>query len=193
MKTTRRSNEGINHWNAPLVNKQIGLLHRFQEKSSAFMSGCGRYRYQLERVWDNSKPKVLFIMLNPSTADGTHNDPTIRRCISFAKFWGYGGINVGNLFALKSSDPKALLTDADPIGPDNFSHVNWMAYQCELIVYAWGNGNLIKRLDHAKFINRLNAIKVPKSFIELSFDGTPKHPLYLKGNLNPTKYGNIAP
>ena len=67
--------------------------------NGAIISDCGKYRYQLWRKWDPSLPVVLFIMLNPSQADASEDDPTIRRCINYAKSWGYGGIYVGNLFA----------------------------------------------------------------------------------------------
>ena len=75
----------------------------------ATFSKCKIYRYRLWRIWDAKKPTVLFIMLNPSTAGSTMDDPTIKRCIGFAKSWGYGGLYVGNLFAYRSTQPKGLL------------------------------------------------------------------------------------
>ena len=70
-------------------------------RRNAELSACGKYRYRLSRIWDDKKPLVLFIMLNPSTADAEQDDPTIRRCIAFAKNWGYGGFMAGNLFAFR--------------------------------------------------------------------------------------------
>src|SRR5262245_19133112 len=94
----------------------------FQTKE-ALISPCGLYRYWLTRTWDNSLRRVCWVMLNPSTADAEQDDPTIRRCVGFARSWGAGGIIVVNLFAFRASDPKALLRAADPVGPDNDGHI----------------------------------------------------------------------
>ena len=188
MKFIRRPKEGINHWNEATKIKEADLLLRYQEKSTALISECGNYRYQLERVWDNAKPKVMFIMLNPSTADGKLNDPTIRRCMAFAQSWGYGGLMVGNLFAYRSTSPTELLKVNDPVGSKNCSHLNWMAYQCEIIVFAWGNSPILKKLKHSEQLEFLKTIKRPKYYIEQSIDGTPKHPLYLPKNIIPQIY-----
>ena len=75
---------------------------------TAFISPCERYRHALGRHWDNDKGFVLFIMLNPSTADAQQDDPTIRRCMDFAKRWGFGGIEACNLFDWRATDPKAV-------------------------------------------------------------------------------------
>jgi hypothetical protein len=89
----------------------------------AVISQDGKYRYKLARYWNSKEPPVIFIMLNPSTADAVENDPTIRRCISFAKRWGFGGLEVYNLFALRSYDPAVIEIAGDPVGPDND---NWL-------------------------------------------------------------------
>jgi hypothetical protein len=86
---------------------------------SAAISDCKQYRYELRRSWDSSKPAVLFIGLNPSTADGSTDDNTSRVCINYAKRWGYGSLLLGNLFAYRSKDQSALRRVLDPIGPDN--------------------------------------------------------------------------
>lgn len=148
----------------------------------AVISECGTYRYQLWRIWNNELPKVLFIMLNPSTADANIDDPTIRRCINFAKNWGYGGLYVGNLFAYRSTSPKALIYTADPFGEFNNYHLTEMTAKCDLIICAWGNAPILKKLQyHPKFEN----INKPLHYIDLAKGGTPKHPLYLKGDLKP--------
>jgi len=152
-------------------------------KSRAIISECGKYRYSLSRIWDDDKPMVLFVMLNPSTADGDQDDPTIRRCIGFAKSWGYGGLWVGNLLAYRATNPKDLKSVADPFGPDNEIHLMQMAIEADLLVCAWGNPNITKNMMHrTKLITGLGLVP---HFLELSKDGTPKHPLYLKSNLKP--------
>ena len=85
---------------------------------SAIFSGDRRYRYLLIRRVGTSQSRVLFIMLNPSAADEVRDDPTIRRCIGFARDWGFGLLEVVNLFALMSTNPKTLLDAEDPVGPD---------------------------------------------------------------------------
>ena len=84
---------------------------------SAGFSRCGRYRYWLRRIWDPALAHCVFIGLNPSTADATEDDPTLKRCISFAQKWGYGSLLLVNLFSLRATDPRGLKMAADPIGP----------------------------------------------------------------------------
>lgn len=156
-----------------------------EPKSSAILSACGSYRYRLERIWDAEKEKVAFIMLNPSTADAEQDDPTIRRCIAFAKAWGYGGLVVGNLFALRSKDPKALYDHADPIGPDNNRHLSAIAGSCELIVAAWGTHGAYKGRGRvvADMLDDCNL-----SALKMTADGHPGHPLYIAANVQPEAY-----
>lgn len=165
-------------------------LHLCSVTSSAFISECGQYRYELRRTWDESRPKVMFIMLNPSTADAEIDDPTIRRCVGFAKSWGYGGILVGNLFAYRATEPKTLLTVNDPIGRDNIEHIMELLKECEKVICAWGNGKLVERVfkkmnkEYKPFAENLKGLY----YLELANDGTPKHPLYLKGHLKPVRF-----
>ncbi len=155
----------------------------------AYISECEKYRYQLYRRWDESLPMVMFLMLNPSTADANIDDPTIRRCIAFARSWGFGGLYVGNLFAFRSTDPKEILKCEEPIGSDNSLHLKKMASKCELIVCAWGNSPIVDKLG-----KRFGSDYLPLKgltnlrYLELSNDGTPKHPLYLKGDLIPQEF-----
>ncbi len=88
-------------------------------RTGADFDGTGAYRYSLWREWDSRRPIVAFVMLNPSTADAAKDDPTIRRCASFARSWGYGSLEVVNLFAYRASEPKRLRQTPDPIGPAN--------------------------------------------------------------------------
>ena len=94
------------------------------------------FRYSLERTWNSDIDRVLFIMLNPSTADANVDDATSRRCMSFAARWGKGGIVVGNLFALLSTDPKGLFDRRDLVGPENEGHLERLAGECEVVVAA---------------------------------------------------------
>lgn len=142
----------------------------------ALLSECGNYRYKLWRIWDVSKPKVLFVMLNPSKADALQDDPTIRRCIDFAKRWGYGGIMVGNIFPHRATNPKDLLhlTGTDESKKHsliNKEHVFAMANECEKVVYAYGNPPV-----DFKIINT----ELPGCCLGTTSKGNPKHPLYLK-------------
>jgi hypothetical protein len=152
----------------------------------AIISKCKKYRYRLWRIWDNSKPYVLFIMLNPSTADSNIDDPTIRRCIGFANSWGYGGLYVGNLFAYRSTQPNVLFETKDPIGEENKHHLSEMSEKCEIAICAWGNPNIIKKLNH----NSLDFLNTPLHYLALTINGTPRHPLYLKSNLIPIVFKN---
>lgn len=81
-------------------------------------SPCRTYRYSLVHEWDRDLPRVAFIMLNPSTADENALDPTLRRCLGFARSWGYGSFEIGNVFAFRATDPKAMKAAADPFGPE---------------------------------------------------------------------------
>lgn len=146
---------------------------------SAQLSADGVYRYSLERVWRRSAPRVVFVMLNPSTADGTVDDATIRRCVGYARRWGHGGIRVVNLYALRSRDPGALRDAADPVGPGNdqvlFEAAREGRDRGYLCVAAWGANADVGR-----------AVSVAWTFAEvgarlrcfgLTSGGHPLHPL----------------
>jgi len=159
-------------------------------KSSAVISECGSYRYRLERVWEAEKERVAFIMLNPSTADASQDDPTIRRCIGFAKAWGFGGLIVGNLFALRSTDPKALYGHNDPVGPENDEYLRRIAQRAETVVCAWGtHGALNGRGVHvANLLDNYNL-----AALKLTASGHPGHPLYVASSTEPKAYFAPAP
>lgn len=148
-------------------------------RKSAVLSGCGKYRYRLERVWDDSLNKVCFVMLNPSTADASEDDPTIRRCINFAKSWGYGGIVVVNLFAIRGTNPKVIKEVADPIGALNTHHIVNAAWDCDQVIAAWGAHGSHAGQDKA--VLRM-LFERPVFAIKLTAAGHPGHPLYVKGD-----------
>lgn len=156
---------------------------------SAVISDCGQYRYTLQRRWDHIKiPLATFVMLNPSTADADNDDPTIRRCIGFAKALGWGGIQVVNLYALRSTDPKALWTAADPVGPDNDKHLTDVAQWADIasapLIAAWGANARPDRVTAVLALphfDRLTALGVTNK-------GAPRHPLYLPNSARPTRW-----
>lgn len=151
----------------------------------ATLSPCRRYRYALWREWLMGDGTCLFVMLNPSTADGDHDDATVRRCISFAQRWGYRRLAVANLFALRSTDPKLLKTSKSPIGPDNDRHIHDLAAGAAAIYAAWGAlpDLFSHRERHVRAI--LRAAGPPVRVLALTKNGHPRHPLYLAGTVEP--------
>jgi hypothetical protein len=149
----------------------------------ATFSPCSEYRYVLRRTWNHRLPAVLFVALNPSTADGVADDPTIRRCIGFARKWGFGKLIVANLFALRSTDPSALKFADDPIGPRNDWWLRRLSKDAELTIAAWGM--------HGVLHDRANCVlPMLRSVHHLgrTRDGHPRHLLYLKGSVLPTRF-----
>ena len=158
-------------------------------EKGAEISDCGKYRYKLWRIWDKTKPFVTFLMLNPSTADANVDDPTIRRCIGFAKSWGYDGLLVCNLFAYRSTNPKELLLIDDPFGKKNDIYIQECIDRSEKVICAWGNSSILKKFDRntkEHFSSIKSRMKI--HYLELSKDNVPKHPLYLKKTLVPIPY-----
>ena len=152
-------------------------------KKNAILSDDRKYRYVLSRNWDETKPTVLFIGLNPSIADESEDDPTIRRCINFAKDWGYGDILMTNLFAFRSTNPQGLYAEQDPIGIDNDFYIRECADKAEITIACWGN--------HGSFNNRsLEVYDLVKSLycLDINKSGEPKHPLYIKRDIKPKPY-----
>ena len=141
------------------------------------------YRYTLSRTWDSTKPTVLFIGLNPSIADENIDDPTITRCINFAKDWGYGTLLMANLFAFRSTYPKEIYLIDDPIGKDNDHYILECVKQSDLIIACWGNNGTY--MDREKIIKEL----VPNLYcLQKNKNGTPHHPLRLSGDINPIPF-----
>ncbi len=143
------------------------------------------YRYTLHRVWGEAKPAVLFVLMNPSTADTEVDDPTIAKCQRYARAWGYGTMFIGNTFAYRVTDQKQLLEVADPVGPDNDQHIREMAAQADLIVLAYGKPHPKLRARGAAVQAMLRNEGHTLHAFKLCLDGTPGHPLYLPGDLRP--------
>ena len=156
--------------------------------SGAEFSPRGLYRYSLWRHWGPAdSPPAMFLMLNPSTADETQNDPTVERCQRRAREMGYGGLLVGNIFALRSTDPGALYVWSDPQGPDNNVAILKMAKQAGIVICAWGaHGRLRGRGKQVHAM--LKAAGVTPHYLILNKDGSPKHPLYISYSVRPKEW-----
>jgi hypothetical protein len=150
---------------------------------NATFSDCRKYRYALSRTWNGKKKTILFIGLNPSTANEKIDDPTIRRCINYAQNWGYGSLLMVNLFAYRATMPSELKNVKNPIGNDNNLHIIELSKKADIAVAAWGNeGTLLNRdKEVKKILPNLMCLKINKS-------GQPSHPLYQKKDLKLIKY-----
>lgn len=173
-------------------------LSGWQDDRGAVLSDCGLYRYRLWRQWGNG-PNVLFAMLNPSTADADVDDPTIRRCIGFAKSWGAGSLTVVNLYGWRATHPKVLNDAQGPVGEfpwephvrhainRNDVEIDAAATAADRIVAAWGAwpGPISWRpervLDLLRPYGDVEALALTK-------DGSPRHPLYVRADVEPIVY-----
>ncbi len=160
----------------------------------AWLSDDEVYRYALRRtigygLFDGAyrDETVNFIMLNPSTATATEDDPTIRRCIGYAREWGFGALMVTNLFAYRATDPRDLKRATDPVGPENNAYVRKVAAESQLVVAAWGSHGAYRGRD-ATVRRLLDAIGVPLMCLTTTKSGHPGHPLYLRADLRPVHY-----
>lgn len=156
---------------AGIHNKTMNYLEQ-----SATISDDQLYRYSLTRKISRGPRIVLFIGLNPSTADATLDDPTIRRCVGFAKSWGFNCLLMGNIYAFRSTDPKNLQIVNNPIGSKNRDELEKMIIVSELVVAAWGR-NLLT--EDAKEIANWIMQQEKTMCLGQNNDGSPKHPLYL--------------
>lgn len=154
----------------------------------AVISECGRYRYGLRRQWFGVGPRALFIMLNPSTADAELDDPTIRRCIGFARRFGCSGVDVVNLYAWRATKPADLWTADDPVGPKNDEWLTRAFRAARLldapVVAAWGahaRPGRVAEVLSLPYADRLQALGVTKA-------GAPRHPLYLRADADLTPW-----
>lgn len=156
---------------------------------NAIFSPNRAYRYYLERVWNSALPVLAIIGLNPSTADETQDDPTIRRCIAFAKQDGYGAVVMLNLFAYRSTDPKRLPEVYDPIGPHNNNMLRRHTDGRDVLL-AWGTRGGLYARDYA-----VVGLLQGKALLCLgkTKDGHPKHPLYLKSDTSMQPWEGIVP
>lgn len=148
--------------------------------SEAELSADRLYRYRLSRFWAHG-PRVTFVMLNPSTADENTDDPTLRRCLGFARAWGFDGVNVVNLYALRATNPMELWKADDPVGPENDRYLREAGAGGAPLVAAWG--------AHAKRARVREVLSLPGferlTCLRTTKRGYPSHPLYLPKTLTP--------
>lgn len=142
----------------------------------AKFSDCGKYRYALWRIWDRTKPLVMFIGVNPSTANAEADDPTIQSVTRISEHNGYGGFYMMNLFGIISSDPAILKSnEVDPMG-ENLRYISIVNRWCKDVVFAWGTFKEAKQVCQ-EFIDAYpNALCIYQTK-----DGSPTHPLFKKG------------
>lgn len=161
-----------------------------EDDSAGALFDDGRtYRYRLWRTWDTAKPTVAFIMLNPSTADELTDDRTIRKCIGYAQAWGYGTLVVGNLFALRATDPEELYGHPDPVGVENDDHLVDIADAADQVIAAWGHHGGYQDRGRAVY----DLLDCDLDALGTTQDGHPRHPLYLPADREPESFDGGDP
>ena len=150
---------------------------------TARISGDGIYRYDLTRHWGPSVSVCTFIMLNPSTADANQDDPTIRRCMGFARRWGHGGLRVVNLYAFRATRPIELQNAIDPMGPENPGYLENAVLWSDVLIAAWGAHpiGVPHEARRVLFAAKLLCLGVTKH-------GHCRHPLYVRADVTPQPF-----
>lgn len=144
----------------------------------ALISDCGAFRYQLIRKWDEALPCLCFVMLNPSTADAQEDDPTIRKCVGFAKRNGYGSIQVVNLYAYRATDPADLRRAGMQEGPENWREICLAVRRCEAVVLAWGAfGPTSWTQRVGRLLGEIKLTGLSPLCLGKTQEGKPRHPL----------------
>ncbi|MEM0953299.1 MAG: DUF1643 domain-containing protein [Pseudomonadota bacterium] len=165
-------------------------MHKLYTDGAA-ISDCGQYRYWLERGWDTRRGigTVVFVGLNPSTADASQDDPTIRRCKGFAKSWGYAGLVMLNLFAYRATDPAEMKAAADPVGPECDAYIEHIMKHVHIwdVVCCWGAHGGYQDRD-VEVVALLRDLKANLYHLGLTQGGNPKHPLYLRKDTPMTRW-----
>lgn len=154
-------------------------MKKAKMRKFSISSRNGKFRFYLSRTWDDSKNKLLWIMLNPSTASSVHEDLTLSKCIKFSKNLGYGGLAIVNLFALVSDDPEKLKKHYDPVGSNegtkNDEYIDRALSEHETVILAWGaKGTLFNRDE--KVLSMVNQYNIYVMCLGLNKNKTPKHP-----------------
>jgi hypothetical protein len=143
----------------------------------AVISECGKFRYRLTRTWGYGSP-LLFIMLNPSTADSEVDDATIRRCVKFAQSHDFPGLEVVNLFAYRATDPRDLRNAGYPLGPENDEHIAAAVKDSAAVCLAWGAN--VAGLERPQIVlPMVRQMGVKLQCLRITRSGYPQHPLML--------------
>lgn len=160
--------------------------------TGALFSPCRRWRYMLWRRWNEAAPSCMFVGLNPSTADETKNDPTVTRCINYAKAWGYGSLWMLNIFAFRATDPMVMKSmQGAAVGPRNDEFLVAAGRGAGVVVAAWGTHGTFRGREPE--VRRLFAgAGVKLSYLRLTQGGHPSHPLYLPRSLEPVEWPHLA-
>lgn len=158
-------------------------------RRGAVFSPCGKYRNSLTREWDSAMPKLVFIMLNPSTATDEVDDPTVAGCMKRGRMWGYGSLTVLNLFQYRSTDPKALRQIDDPVGPASARWLLLGGADAAMTVAAWGNHGTTKGIERSRCCEVIaflcGTLGRALHALRLTQAGQPEHPLYIPHHIQP--------
>lgn len=181
---------------SPIRPLDVPVLERRAARGAATFDPTGIYRYQLLRIWEDSLPRVCWVMLNPSTATATVDDPTISRVVAFSRRWGYGSAVVVNLFAIRTPNPREVRRAAEPVGPDNDRVILRTASGSDDVIIAWGNhgawANPVTGLPRCEEVQSLlTRAGVRVAHLGLTKSGQPRHPLHLPASTTPTAAGQI--
>lgn len=159
-------------------DREFFKIDLFGASVTAIFSPCMKYQYILQKTWDDKKPHVIFIGLNPSTATHEKPDNTITKVNKIARNNGFGGFYMMNLFAYISPNPKDLLTVADPLRENNHYLRTWGG-DAKTVVFCWGAFK--EAQQRAEEVKRMFPIAYA---LHINNDGSPKHPLYCKDDTN---------
>ena len=152
-------------------------------QSGARFSTCRSWRYLLWRTWDNGAPPLVAVLLNPSTADETEDDPTVTRMMRRASSWGYGGLVVANAYAYRATKPADLWRASDPVGPENDAAIREACASAGLVICGWGRHCRYSR--SRTILGLIRAAGQEPHALRLLADGTPGHPLYVPYSAQP--------
>ena len=162
-----------------LQRKLVGSVRQISyAKATAIFSDCGRYRYLLKRTWAEG-PVCLYVGLNPSTATASSDDATVRKCMALARAWGFSGITLANLFAVRCRYPQILSTQQDPVGPQNDQFLIHAIKKAHTVVAMWGNQGLKSYGLPIRRDRHILSLRDDWQCVGITQQGAPRHPLYI--------------